>query len=99
MQAIGSVDVTGEWQDRAICRAVDGDIFFAVGSAQEHQAKGVCKTCPVRWECLAYALRHRVEHGVWGGMTDRERRRVLNRTRLDAWDTVAAMRAGTPQAS
>ena len=98
-QTIDSIDVTGEWEDRALCRTVDADMFFAPGATQEHRAKVVCKTCPVRWECLAYALRNRVEHGVWGGMTDRERRRVLNRTRSTSWDPIAAMRVGTPAAS
>ena len=99
MHPIGSIDITGNWEDRALCRTVDAEIFFAPGSTQEHRAKVVCKTCPVRWECLAYALRNRVEHGVWGGMTDRERRRVLNRTRATTWDPISAMRAGTPAAS
>ena len=99
MQTIEVVDVTGVWQDRALCRKVDGDMFFGSGSAVEHEAKDVCKSCPVRWECLAYALRHRVEHGVWGGLTDRERRRVLNRTHASSWDPVAAMRVAAPAAS
>lgn len=99
MQPIASIDVTGDWQDRALCRTVNADIFFAPGATQEYRAKVVCKTCPVRWECLAYALRYKVEHGVWGGMTDRERRRVLNRTRSTAWDPEAAMRAGAPAVS
>lgn len=99
MQKVSSIDVTGEWEDRALCRTVDADIFFAPGATQEYRAKVVCKTCPVRWECLAYALRHRVEHGVWGGLTDRERRKVLNRTRSTAWDSEAAMRVVSPAAS
>jgi WhiB family transcriptional regulator, redox-sensing transcriptional regulator len=99
MQTITSIDVTGEWEDRAQCRTADTDTFFGAGATQEYRAKVVCKSCPVRWECLAYALRHRVEHGVWGGLTDRERRRVLNRSRTIAWDPETAMRAGAPAAS
>jgi WhiB family redox-sensing transcriptional regulator len=99
MQKISSIDVTGEWEDRALCRTVEADMFFAPGATQEYRAKVVCKTCPVRWECLAYALRYRVEHGVWGGMTDRERRRVLNRTHATSWNPEDAMRAGAPTAS
>ena len=99
MQKISSIDVTGEWEDRALCRMVDADIFFAHGATQEYRAKVVCKTCPVRGECLAYALRYRVEHGVWGGLTDRERRRVLNRTRSTSWNPETAMRATAPAAS
>jgi WhiB family transcriptional regulator, redox-sensing transcriptional regulator len=99
MSQWASIDVTGEWEARAACRTGDSDIFFAPGATQEYRAKVVCKTCPVRGECLAYALRHKVEHGVWGGLTDRERRKVLNRARATAWDTAAAMRVSNPAAS
>lgn len=85
-------DVTGDWEDRAQCRGGDGEIFFTPGASQEFRAKAVCRSCPVRFECLAYALKHRVEHGVWGGLTDRERRKILNRTHPLAWDPETAMR-------
>lgn len=93
MQASGPIDVSGDWEDRAQCRGADADIFFAPGGTQEYRAKAVCRTCPVRWECLAYALKNRVEHGVWGGLTDRERRRLMNRQRPSRWDPETAMRA------
>jgi WhiB family redox-sensing transcriptional regulator len=83
----------GDWEDSAACRGGDADVFFASGGTQEYRAKAVCRACPVRFECLAYALKHRVEHGVWGGLTDRERRKVLNRTNAAAWDRDTAMRA------
>ncbi len=92
MQHLLSIVLTGEWEVRALCRGADADLFFTPGVAQEYRAKAVCRTCPVRWECLAYALSHRVEHGIWGGLTDRERRRVLNRTRPPSWDPETAMR-------
>jgi len=90
---MGLLDITGDWEDRAQCRAGDAELFFTPGAAQEFRAKAVCRSCTVRWECLAYALKHRVEHGVWGGLTDRERRRVLNRTHPLSWDPETAMRA------
>jgi WhiB family transcriptional regulator, redox-sensing transcriptional regulator len=93
MQQVMRVDVMGDWEDLAACRAADADLFFAPGGTQEYRAKAVCRACPVRFECLAYALRHRVEHGVWGGLTDRERRKVLNRSHLASWDRDAAARA------
>ena len=93
MQGYSSFDVASEWEDRAACRGAEADAFFAHGGVQEHRAKAVCRECPVRWECLAYALRHGVEHGVWGGLTDRERRRLLNRQRPPAWDPDTAMRS------
>lgn len=66
------------WGARAICRTVDPEELFVEGAAQ-NRAKAVCTGCPVRTECLAYALDHRIEHGIWGGMSDRERRALLRR--------------------
>ncbi|MCG7203641.1 WhiB family transcriptional regulator [Streptomyces arenae] len=67
-----------EWQARAKCRTADPEELFVEGAAQ-NRAKAVCTGCPVRTECLAYALDHRVEHGIWGGMTERARRGLLRR--------------------
>lgn len=67
-----------EWSVRAVCRSTDPEDLFVEGAAQ-NRAKAVCTGCPVRTECLAYALDHRIDHGVWGGMTDRERRALLRR--------------------
>ncbi|MGW0769289.1 WhiB family transcriptional regulator [Streptomyces sp. NPDC002676] len=67
-----------EWSEHAACRAADPDELFVEGAAQ-HGAKAVCTGCVVRTECLAYALDNRIEHGIWGGMTERERRALLRR--------------------
>ncbi len=67
-----------DWSARAACKAADPDELFVQGAAQ-NRAKAVCSGCPVRTECLADALDHRVEFGVWGGMTERERRALLRR--------------------
>lgn len=67
-----------DWTTRAACRATDPDELFVQGAAQ-NRAKAVCSGCPVRTECLADALDNRVEFGVWGGMTERERRALLRR--------------------
>ncbi|MFJ7305218.1 WhiB family transcriptional regulator [Streptomyces sp. NPDC099088] len=70
---------TGEqWGDAAACRGIDADELFVQGAAQS-RAKALCTACRVRTECLAYALDHRIEYGVWGGMTERERRGLLRR--------------------
>jgi WhiB family redox-sensing transcriptional regulator len=66
------------WSTRAACRTADPDELFVDGAAQ-NRVKIICTGCPVRTECLAYALDNRIEHGVWGGMTDRERRALLRR--------------------
>ncbi|MEU6067587.1 MULTISPECIES: WhiB family transcriptional regulator [Streptomyces] len=66
------------WSEHAACRAADPDRLFVEGAAQG-RAKAVCTGCVVRTECLAYALDNRIEHGIWGGMTERERRALLRR--------------------
>ncbi|ASY33614.1 MULTISPECIES: WhiB family transcriptional regulator [unclassified Streptomyces] len=70
-----------DWSAQAACRTTDPDELFVQGAAQ-NRAKAVCTGCPVRTECLADALDNRVEFGVWGGMTERERRALLRRRPL-----------------
>jgi WhiB family redox-sensing transcriptional regulator len=67
----------GEWRNDAICTQVDPELFFPekdTGNAKA--AKDVCKGCPVRRECLHYALTYNERFGVWGGMSERERRKL-----------------------
>jgi WhiB family redox-sensing transcriptional regulator len=67
-----------DWATQAACRTTDPDSLFVQGAAQ-NRAKAICVGCTVRTECLADALDNRVEFGVWGGMTERERRALLRR--------------------
>jgi len=67
-----------DWRVNASCREEDPDGLFVRGKEQR-KAKMVCVACPVRTECLAEALDGRIEFGVWGGMTERERRALLRR--------------------
>lgn len=67
-----------DWTLRAACREGDPDELFVQG-AEQNRVKQRCQGCPVRTECLADALDNRVEFGVWGGMTERERRALLRR--------------------
>lgn len=69
------------WSKRAVCRTADPEELFVQGAAQ-NRAKAICTGCPVRTECLAYALDERIEHGVFGGMTSRERNALLRRRPL-----------------
>lgn len=69
---------TTDWTTRAACRNEDPDALFVQG-AEQNRAKVICRGCPVRTECLADALDNRIEFGVWGGMTERERRALLRR--------------------
>ncbi|MFD5065791.1 WhiB family transcriptional regulator [Streptomyces sp. NPDC058394] len=79
---------SAQWIESAACRDSDPDELFTQ-SAQQNRAKAVCGGCAVRAECLAEALDNRIEFGVWGGMTERERRALLRR-RPDvvSWRTV-----------
>ena len=66
------------WAALAACAGRDPDKLFARGTEQ-NRAKRICAPCPVRDECLAEALDNRIGIGVWGGMTERERRALLRR--------------------
>ena len=64
------------WVSKARCRSSDPDELFVGGAAQK-KAAAICRHCPVVTECLADALDNRIEFGVWGGMTERQRRVLL----------------------
>lgn len=77
-------DMTDDWRDRAACRDADPELFFPVssigpGARQIAEAKAVCARCPVRDRCLDYALANGLDHGVFGGTTDEERRQLIRR--------------------
>jgi WhiB family redox-sensing transcriptional regulator len=73
------------WQGRASCRGPNTPIFFPPShferkeerEAREARAKSICRTCPVRRDCLDYAVRIREPHGIWGGLNEAERRQLL----------------------
>src|SRR5688572_15126522 len=73
------LDTSTGWALRARCRGGDPDALFVSGPRAQREARQVCLGCPVRFECLAHALDNRIEWGVWGGMTERERRALLRR--------------------
>jgi WhiB family redox-sensing transcriptional regulator len=74
-----------DWRINAACRGDDPDELFVRG-AEQRKAKLVCVACPVRTECLAEALDNRIEFGVWGGMTERQRRALLRaRPEVTSW--------------
>ncbi len=66
---------TGAWQERALCAQTDPDAFFPDMGESSRQAKSVCAACEVRSECLEWALTNDERFGVWGGLSERERRR------------------------
>jgi WhiB family transcriptional regulator, redox-sensing transcriptional regulator len=68
--------MTPEWQDHAACLGVDPDLFFPTQGEPVGEAKQICRGCQVRETCLEYALRNNLKHGIWGGTSERERRRI-----------------------
>ncbi len=86
-----------DWAPRAACKGTTPDQLFVRG-AEQNKAKQLCTGCPVRTECLAEALDNQIEWGVWGGMTERERRALLRRRPTASWRNVletARTQAGT----
>ncbi|MEV5885871.1 WhiB family transcriptional regulator [Streptomyces sp. NPDC052020] len=74
----------GNWREHAACRHEDPELFFPVGTSgpaalQTEQAKAVCRTCPVREQCLQWALETGQSIGVWGGTSEDERRALKRR--------------------
>jgi WhiB family transcriptional regulator, redox-sensing transcriptional regulator len=67
------------WQDLALCRETDPDAFFPEKGGATREAKRICSRCEVRGECLEYALAHDERFGIWGGLSERERRRLKRR--------------------
>ncbi|ACQ79466.1 transcription factor WhiB [Beutenbergia cavernae DSM 12333] len=76
----GADTATGlEWQERALCAQTDPEAFFPEKGGSTREAKRVCTSCEVRAECLEYALAHDERFGIWGGLSERERRKLKRR--------------------
>lgn len=69
--------VSEPWMALGSCRGMDPEFFFPTDGAGVVQARRVCAQCHVREQCLQFALEHRIDHGVWGGASERARRRLL----------------------
>lgn len=78
-QEVCSMDTT--WMATGNCATQAPDLFFPHDGVGVEKAKKVCEGCPVLDQCLEYALRNRIEHGVWGGCSERQRRRILKARR------------------
>ena len=77
------------WRSAAACRSADPELFFPVSAfgralRQVAEAKAICARCPVQRQCLAFALRTRQAHGIWGGLTEEERALILRPRRRTA---------------
>ena len=70
------VDPAGDWKDAALCAETDPEAFFPEKGGSTREAKKVCTSCEVRAECLDFALANDERFGIWGGLSERERRRL-----------------------
>lgn len=71
------------WMAEGNCRTEAPSTFFPSDGVGVEVARRVCATCPVQAPCLEYALLHRIDHGVWGGASERERRRIARKRRVE----------------
>jgi WhiB family redox-sensing transcriptional regulator len=69
------------WRRHSACRGLDPAIFYPATDEEAGPAKAVCGVCSVRETCLEFALQGREKEGVWGGATERERRRIIRQRR------------------
>ena len=67
------------WQSEALCSQTDPEAFFPEKGGSTRDAKRICSTCDVRGECLEYALQNDERFGIWGGLSERERRKLKRR--------------------
>lgn len=72
-------DGASSWQERSLCAQTDPEAFFPEKGGSTREAKRVCAACEVSTECLEYALANDERFGIWGGMSERERRRLRRR--------------------
>ena len=83
LQGVGETDGLDEgvlaWQDQALCAQTDPEAFFPEKGGSTREAKKICTGCEVKAECLEYALANDERFGIWGGLSERERRRVRRR--------------------
>ncbi|MBP91709.1 MAG: transcriptional regulator [Acidimicrobiaceae bacterium] len=85
-------DLDIDWQEYSNCLGVDPDLFFPERGASTREAKDVCRACVVRTDCLEFALQNGEKFGIWGGMSERERRRIRRQRALER--ATAAAQAG-----
>jgi WhiB family redox-sensing transcriptional regulator len=73
---IPSEDSALSWQANALCAQTDPEAFFPEKGGSTREAKRVCKNCEVRRQCLEYALKNDERYGIWGGYSERDRRKM-----------------------
>jgi WhiB family redox-sensing transcriptional regulator len=90
LEALKSEGIDMSWQDFANCKGADPDLFFPERGASTRQAKSICRECTVREECLEFAIVSSEKFGIWGAMSERERRKIRRERQI----TIKRRRAG-----
>lgn len=85
-----------DWMAKGKCRDVAPATFFPSDGVGVEVARRICATCPIQSPCLEYALRNKIDHGVWGGTSERERRRIARQRRAER---APAASSATPAAA
>ncbi len=76
LDALSTPSLDLAWQDLANCRGANADLFFPERGASTRTAKSICRECTVRAECLEFAIVNSEKFGIWGGLSERERRKI-----------------------
>jgi WhiB family transcriptional regulator, redox-sensing transcriptional regulator len=79
-----AVEAPADWRAAAACREVEVEVFFAIDESSQREAVAICESCPVRIECLEHAVAAREQYGVWGGLREQDRKRLVRARRRDA---------------
>ena len=90
LEALKNEGIDMAWQDFANCRGADPDLFFPKRGASTRQAKSICRECSVMEECLEFAIVSSEKFGIWGAMSERERRKIRRERQI----TIRRKRAG-----
>ncbi len=84
VEALQAEGLDMAWQDFANCRGADPDLFFPERGASTRVAKTICRECSVQAECLEFAIVSSEKFGIWGGMSERERRKIRKQRQIAA---------------
>ncbi len=92
IEALKATGFDMSWQDFANCRGADPDLFFPERGASTRTAKGICRECTVREECLEFAIVSSEKFGIWGAMSERERRKIRKERKAEEERRIAVAR-------
>lgn len=84
IEALQAEGIDMAWQDFANCRGADPDLFFPERGASTRTAKGICRECSVQEDCLEFAIVSSEKFGIWGALSERERRKIRRERKITA---------------